>query len=336
MLYSGAGNGYDSFLTNGTGTAVAQATTAGTTIGVNGYANGVEQILGLGDTKILDSNSSRTLDFSTTQLADIAEVNAAGGNDVITTSNLSAGTYRGGSGNDKFHTGDQDVALLYSGTRNGYDSFLTNGMGTTVAQATTAGTTIGVNGYANGVEQILGLGDTRILDSNSSHTLDFSNTLLNGIAEVNAAGGNDVVTTSNLSAGTYRGGSGNDKFHTGDQDVTLLYSGTGNGYDSFLTNGIGTAVARATTAGTTIGVNGYANGVEQIVGLGDTKILDSNSSHTLDFSDTLLIGIAEVNAAGGNDVVTTSNLSAGTYRGGSGNDKFHTGEQDVTFTLFGD
>ena len=177
-----------------------------------------------------------------------------------------------------------------------------------------------MNGYANGVEQIVGLGDTKILDSNSSHTLDFSDTLLIGIAEVNAAGGNDVIATSNLSAGTYRGGSGNDKFHTGEQDVTLLYSGTGNGYDSFLTNGTGTARALVETAESIVGLNSYNNGIDQFIGVGDSILRDSNSSHTLNFSSTILDGIFEIDAAGGNDTIIVSNVSAAIYRGNSGND----------------
>jgi hypothetical protein len=41
---------------------------------------------------------------------------------------------------------------------------------------------------------------------------------------------------------------------------------------------------------------------------GGAVVKDSNASHTLDFSDTDMSAIAEVNAAGGNDTVIASNL----------------------------
>jgi hypothetical protein len=56
-----------------------------------------------------------------------------------------------------------------------------------------------VNGYDNGVEEFTGLGDTIIRDTNYSRTLNFSNTILTGIAEVDAAGGNDTIVASALS-----------------------------------------------------------------------------------------------------------------------------------------
>ncbi len=82
---------------------------------------------------------------------------------------------------------------------------------------------IGVNGYANGVDAFVGLGDTIIRDSNSSHTLNFSTTALTDIAEIDAAGGNDVVTASNVDDGNYRGGSGNDTLNAGDMSTTWRY-----------------------------------------------------------------------------------------------------------------
>ena len=50
-------------------------------------------------------------------------------------------------------------------------------------------------------------------------------------------------------------------------------------------------------AGTVIGVNGYANGVDAFIGTGDTIVRDTNNSKVLDFSTTLLTGIAEIDAA---------------------------------------
>jgi hypothetical protein len=332
FLYSGTSNGFDS-ITVGAGTDQVIAVTAGTAIGVNGYDNGVEEFAGLGDTVIRDTNYSRTLDFSNTILTGIAEVDAAGGNDTVTASNLSAGVYRGGTGDDVLIAGSTAVTWLYSGSNGGFDS-LQNGSGLSVAVAETAGTVIGVNGYDNGVEEFTGLGDTVIRDTNYSRTLNFSNTTLTGIAEVDAAGGNDTVTASNLSAGVYRGGTGDDVLIAGSTAVTWLYSGSNGGFDT-LQNGSGLSAALAETAGTVIGVNGYDNGAEEFTGLGETIIRDTNYSRTLNFSDTTLIGIAEVDAAGGNDTVTASNLSAGVYRGGTGDDVLIAGSTAVTWLYSG-
>ena len=331
-LYSGTSNGFDT-LNNGAGHSVAVAEGAGTTIGLNGFNNGVDEFQGAGDTLLKDTDSSRTLNFSNTLLTGIAEINAAGGNDTVTASNLSDGVYRGGSGDDVLNAGTTSVTWLYSGTSNGFDT-LNNGAGHSVAVAEGAGTTIGLNGFNNGVDEFQGAGDTLLKDTDSSRTLNFSNTLLTGIAEINAAGGNDTVTASNLSDGVYRGGSGDDVLTAGTTSVTWLYSGTSNGFDT-LNNGAGHSVAVAEGAGTTIGLNGYANGVDEFQGAGDTLLKDTDSSRTLNFSNTLLTGIAEINAAGGNDTVTASNLSDGVYRGGSGDDVLNAGTTNVTWLYSG-
>ncbi|MFO0978287.1 MAG: LamG-like jellyroll fold domain-containing protein [Planctomycetaceae bacterium] len=331
-LYSGAANGFDTLIA-GAGYDKAIAVSAGTVIGLNGYANGVEEFVGLGDTIVRDTAYSKTLDFSNTILTGIAEIDAAGGNDVVTASNLSSGVYRGGAGDDVLNAGSMAVTWKYSGTSNGFDT-LNNGSGTTLAFVESAGTVIGVNGYINGVDEFVGLSDTIIRDTAYSKTLDFSNTVLTGIAEVDAAGGNDVVTASNLSPGVYRGGAGDDILNAGSTAVTWRYSGAGNGFDT-LNNGSGTTLAVVESAGTVIGVNGYVNGVDEFVGLGDTIIRDTAYSKTLDFSNTILTGIAEIDAAGGNDVVTASNLSPGVYRGGSGDDVLNAGSMAVTWKYSG-
>ncbi|MGE0746705.1 MAG: beta strand repeat-containing protein, partial [Rhodospirillales bacterium] len=335
FLYAGTNNGNDSFATNGAGHSVAKAETAGTVIGVAGFNNGVDAIEGTGDTIIRDDGYSRTLDFSNTLITGVQEIDAGGGDDTVTTSNLSALAIRGGSGNDTFHSGAADVTFLYSGANNGNDSFATNGAGHSVAKAEGAGTVIGVAGFNNGVDAIEGAGDTIIRDDGYSRTLDFANTALSGIGEIDAGGGDDTVTTSNTVAGIYRGGSGNDTFHSGAADVTFLYSGVSNGNDSFATNGAGHSVAKAEGAGTVIGVAGFNNGVDAIEGTGDTVVRDDGYSRTLNFADTEISGVAEIDAGGGDDTITTSDHDAMSYRGGSGNDTFHSGAADATFLYSG-
>ncbi|MGE3934241.1 MAG: hypothetical protein AB7F67_13345, partial [Rhodospirillaceae bacterium] len=167
-----------------------------------------------------------------------------------------------------------------------------------------------------------GAGDTVIRDDGYSRTLNFANTRLSGISEVDAGGGDDTITTSNIDAASYRGGSGNDTFNSGAADATFLYAGTGNGNDTFSTNGGGHSVAKAEGAGTVIGVNGYNGGVDAFEGAGDTVIQDSGYSHILNFSSTSMNGIALVDAGGGDDTIVTATGTGLTYSGGSGNDTF--------------
>ncbi len=337
-LYSGTSNGFDT-LNNGAGTSVAKAETAGTVIGVANYVNGVDAFEGhsTADTVIQSNGGHNTLNFSDTTLTNIKEVDAGAGNDVVTASNLSAGNYRGGTGDDTLNAGDADATWLYSGTSNGFDT-LNNGAGTSVAKAETAGTVIGVANYVNGVDAFEGhsTADTVIQSNGGHNTLNFSNTVLTNIAEVDAGAGNDVVTASNLSAGNYRGGTGDDTLNAGDADATWLYAGTSNGFDT-LNNGSGNSVAKAESSGTVIGVANYVNGVDTFEGhsAADTVIQSNGAHNTLNFSNTVLTNIAEVDAGAGNDVVTASNLSAGNYRGGTGDDTLNAGDADATWLYSG-
>jgi hypothetical protein len=348
-VYSAGKNGSDVFDDGreGDGYDVAVATENGVVIGVDGYADGrtfsskgvkitstgVDAFEGQGDTIIRDGNSSRTLDFSNTELNGILEIDAGGGADKVYASDLSDASYRGGAGNDSLYAGDADATWLYGAGKNGADKFY-NGEGFSVAQATGANVVIGVNGYANGVDAFEGQGDTIIRDGNRGRTLDFSNTELNGVLQIDAAGGADEVVASNLSDGAYRGGSGNDSLTAGSQNTTWLYSSGDNGYDSFA-DGAGHSVAMATGADVVIGVNGYANGVDAFEGQGDTIIRDGNRGRTLDFSNTELNGVLEVDAGGGADKVVASNLSDGAYRGGAGDDTLTAGSARAVW-LYGD
>ncbi|WP_413171704.1 hypothetical protein [Anabaena azotica] len=193
-------------------------------------------------------------------------------------------------------------------------------------------------GYNNGVEEFVGhsSGDTVIKDSTSGNILNFTNTKLTNIAEVDANNGNDTVIASNLSNMQIRGGAGNDNLSAGLANVTWLYSGTTNGFDTF-TNGSGDSIAQAETAGTVIGVIGYNNGVDEFVGhsSGDTVIKDSTSGNILNFTNTKLTNIAEVDVNSGNDTVIASNLSNIKIRGGAGNDNLSAGLANVTWVYSG-
>ena len=217
------------------------AESAGTVIGLYGYANGVDVFQGAaeGDTVLEDIWSDQTLDFSNTQLVNIAEVDGSWGNDTIIASNLTPGVYRGGPGEDTLRAGTQTTTWLYAGTDNGFDRLRDNGPAAVTAVAESAGTVIGLYGYANGVDVFQGAaeGDTVLEDIWSDQTLDFSNTQLVNIAEVDGSWGNDTIVASNLSPGAYRGGGGDDLLIAGTQPTTWLYGDSWDGADSFRHNG---------------------------------------------------------------------------------------------------
>ncbi len=310
FLVTGGDSGHDQYDPGSSdGFDQVIAVDAGTTIRVDGYDDTVERFQGhsSGDTIIRDNYRGHTLDFSQTELVDIAEVHAFNGGDTVIASDLSPGFYRGGEQGDTLIAGDQDVTWLFSGSDNGYDTFQRSGTGTITVVAETAGTIIGIKDYNNEVDVFLGhsSGDTIIRDNHQAHTLDFSQTELVEIAEVHAFDGGDTVVASNLSAGFYRGGEHGDTLISGDQDVTWLYSGSDNGYDTFQRNGSGRVTVVAETAGTVIGVEGYDNEVDLFVGhsSGDTIIKDQFAAHTLDFTQTAVVDITQVVTGSGDTLI---------------------------------
>src|SRR5690606_41201027 len=124
--------------------------------------------------------------------------------------------------------------------------------------------------YNNGVDEFRGdAGGTVIRLTGANNTLDFSDTLLTNITEVNAGGGHDTVTASAVSGDgqNYRGGSGDDSLNANGQTVNWLYQGTDNGNDAFSGNVDGTTVtAIAQDADVVFGVQGYNNGVDEFQG----------------------------------------------------------------------
>ncbi len=354
FVYIGSNNGSD-IVDGGTGTDTIVAASDNTVIGLaSGFANGVEIIDALNKTgvQVQGTGGNDTLDFSGVTFQNLGgdfEVNGGNYNDEITTSNMSAVSYRGAHGNDTFHIGDADATFLYSGTNNGADSFTGNdGDQTATILAETDGTVIGLaSGFANGVDIIDGgnHSNVEVQGTGGNDTLDFSGVTfqnLGGDFEVNGGNYNDEITTSNMSAVSYRGAHGNDTFHIGDADATFLYSGTNNGADSFTGNdGDQTATILAGADNTVIGLaSGFANGVDIIDGgnHSNVEVQGTGGNDTLDFSGVTfqnLGGDFEVNGGNYNDEITTSNMSAVSYRGAHGNDTFHIGDADATFLYSG-
>ena len=141
---------------------------------------------------------------------------------------------------------------------------------------------------------------------------------------ITAYGGHDTVY-GNAGADFIIGGTGNDTMDGGQGGDTYIVEGGSQGWDSYVDSG-GSAADRiiAAVTGTIIGMNGFNGSIEQINGngLADVIVLDYYGSRTLDFRNTSLIDIAEVNANGGHDNIYVSDVSATNYTGGSGSDDF--------------
>ncbi|MFO1209398.1 MAG: calcium-binding protein [Amaricoccus sp.] len=348
----GAGHGADAFLDSGaSGTDRIVATAANVSIGISALS-GIERISsgGFANVNVVGTPDHQTLDFSSVAFDGIGVVDALGGNDVISTSNLTAQAYRGGAGNDTFVLGSKDTTLRVSAADNGgFDVFSGNTPGADHRiVAETAGTQIGIGlNYSNDVDTIDAGGNANvsIVGSSASHNVwDLTDTELLGITEVATAGGNDQIHTSDHSdaAGgqAYRGGVGNDSFFFGTQDTRLLYSSADNGgFDSFSGNGAATHRIIAEDAGTQIGIAGSyggTNSVDVIDGNGkaNVTIVGSNSVHNAwDFSGTTLIDIASISGGDNtaNDTITGSSADDAIF-GLGGNDTLNGGLGNDTLT----
>ena len=337
----GSGHGADTFADSGSASDTDRvvATATGVAIGVAAIS-GIEQISagGKAGVTVVGTANHQTLDFSKVAFDGIGVVDALGGNDVITTSDLTNGqAYRGGAGNDTFHLGSADTVLRVSAADNGgYDNFSGNTAGATHRiLAENAGTQIGIGkDYANDVDIIDGNGKANVTINGSSghhNTWDLSATKLLGIKEVATAGGNDTIWTSNDSdaAGgqAYRGGTGHDTFHLGSQNTRLLVSSADNGgFDKFSGNTANvthTIVVEDANTQVGIGTNyGGADSVDVIdaTGKANASIVGSSGSHDVwDLSGTELRNISMVAMGGGNDKVQTALASGNhiTYDGGA-------------------
>jgi Ca2+-binding RTX toxin-like protein len=251
------------------------------------------------------------------------DIITGGSGDDIISGDGGSDSLNGGSGNDLFQ---------YSGSWGG-DDMVDGGEGHDRIVAMADDTTIRLHAIRN-VEAITanGFSGVTIKGSNGADILDFSQTVLTGIARIDAGAGDDIVTGSqgddlfDTSFGTdiFYGAGGDDVFL-----VSGLYAGEktidgGAGYDSI----------RATGDDTVITLSGLAN-VEKITADGHARVVISGTygADRLDFSGVLLDGITRIDGGGGNDIIIGS-AGNDVISGGNGNDSLSGGDGDDLF-LFG-
>ncbi len=221
----GTNQGYD-LVSGGEGFDTIQGGEGDDTIGLSQFSvdDGVERIDGGGGINTIagGGGDNNTLDFSGTELLNIAAIDGGWGNDIITGSSGND-TIIGGAGNDTLEGGSGDDTFAVEGTNQGYD-LVSGGEGFDTIQGGEGDDTIGLRGFSvdDGVERIDGGGGINTIAGGwgDNNTLDFSGTELVGIAAIDGRWGNDIITGSSGND-TIIGGAGNDTLGGGAGDDTI-------------------------------------------------------------------------------------------------------------------
>jgi Ca2+-binding RTX toxin-like protein len=272
---------------------------------------------------VTDAEEVPTNTFTGTSAVDsfaVADANSwlisgLAGNDTLTGGGL-ADIIIGGRNNDVMAGGGgNDIFKIAAG--DGIDSF-DGGAGIDRILATRDNTSIAISALT-GIEIIDGgpWQNVRIIGTTAAETLDFSAIELLGITSIDAGSGNDTIIGSTW-ADTIALGLGNDIIRGGDGDDTFL-ARSSTGVD-IIDGGAGEDMIVATMANFSLNVTALTS-IEAIdaAGFAGVRLIGGNAADVLDFSSTLLIGIANINGSAGNDRIIGS-LLADTIIGGVGLD----------------
>ncbi len=381
----GAGDGFDRYTDTGTaGVDRIRATADSTAIGLKGNftsASGIEHIDGDGRLGVIirGDGSSNVLDFSLILLTWIGQIDGGAGSDTITGS-AADDTITGGIGNDTLNGGAGSDTYLFS-TGDGRDTYFDTGASGFDRILATGDNTVFTLpsgfGPASGIEEISanGFAGVTIQGSGGSDNLDFSLTVLTGIAYMDGGNGWDSITGSagndtilgddgsdtlkgfsgddtligGSGADTLMGQSGNDTLiggigsdilDGGEGSDNYLYS-TGDGRDLYADSGA-SGFDRIVVTGDNVAIilpvvfqpggGAPAGGIEEIAanGFSGVTIQGSGGADFLDFSLTLLTGIASIGGGSGWDFITGS-AGNDTILGGDGSDTIrgHTGDDVI-------
>ena len=322
------GDGNDDFF-GGDGTdRVVSEDGSGVTIDGNFNAgNSIEEIDANGGA-VRGDNSNQTLDFTDTDLTDVSEIDGGGGHDTITGS-AEDDVIRGGTGNDNLYGGSGDDTFVVNEGDGNDDFFGGDGTDRVVSEDGSGVTIDGNFNAGNSIEEIDANGGA-VRGDNSNQTLDFTDTDLTDVSEIDGGGGHDTITGS-AEDDVIRGGTGNDNLYGGSGDDTFVVN-EGDGNDDFF-GGDGTdRVVSEDGSGVTIDGNFNAgNSIEEIDANGGA-VRGDNSNQTLDFTDTDLTDVSEIDGGGGHDTITGS-AEDDVIRGGTGNDNLYGGSGDDTFVV---
>ena len=338
FLVDGTSNNHDT-VTGGEGTDTVLGGDGDDTLRFNTFtAEKTVEVIdgGLGSNIVAGTSASNVLDFSGTSFINIAEIDGGAGNDNITGSSA-ADVIRGGAGNDTLDGGGGDDVFRVDGTSSNHDT-VTGGDGIDTVQGGEGDDTLRFNTFTGDktVESIDGgLGTNIVAGTSASNVLDFSNTSLTNISEIDGEAGNDNITGSSA-ADVIRGGAGNDTLNGGAGDDTFLIDGTSSNHDT-VTGGDGTDTVLGGDGDDTLRFNTFtAEKTVEVIdgGLGSNIVAGTSASNVLDFSGTSFINIAEIDGGAGNDNITGT-AAGDVIRGGAGNDTLDGGGGDDVFRVDG-
>lgn len=185
----------------------------------------VERIDGVGGYDVIaGGNAGNVLDFSSTTLINIAQIEGRDGSDTIT-GTPNADIIVGGTGSDQLYGGEGDDTFIVDGQGQGYDRVYGEG-GNDLIAGGPGDDEIGLIGFegASTVETIDGGAGTNIIRGSYSRNIyDFSGTTLVNIARIEPSGGHDIIT----------GSSGNDVYVPATGDDLITETG---GNDTYILN----------------------------------------------------------------------------------------------------
>ncbi|MEW5249958.1 hypothetical protein [Microbulbifer discodermiae] len=299
----------------------------------------VERIDGAGGyNAIYGTSANNTLDFSNTELLNIAFIDGLGGNDTIYGS-PGSDKIIGNSGSDNLYGNAGDDIFYISGLDSGADR-VSGGAGFDRVIGAEGDDWFRFSVFSGDarVEAIDGGdGSNRIIGTSANNTLDFRGVSLLNIARLDAAEGNDTLYGSSI-ADEIVGGLGSDRLYGEGGDDRFLLTGGDTGFDVYsggegddwLLGSPGDDIFR-------LSVFSGAATVEVIDGDGgDNRIIGSSANNTLDFTNTRLLSIERIDAAAGNDTVYGS-AAVDRIEGGVGSDVLYgNGGADVFLLTAGD
>ncbi|WP_321341261.1 DUF5801 repeats-in-toxin domain-containing protein [Breoghania sp.] len=341
---SGRYHGADTYQDTGSASDIdtIQAAADNTWIGFAGdfdaATSGIEAFDGNGmqNVSIKGDGDANTLNFSGVTLTDIENIDGGQGDDTIIGSS-GADTILGDGGNDTLDGGDGSDIYQVSGRYHGADTYQDTGSASDIdtIQAAADNTWIGFAGdfdaATSGIEAFDGNGmqNVSIKGDGDANTLNFSGVTLTDIENIDGGQGDDTIIGSN-GADTILGAGGNDTLNGGEGSDIYQVSGRYHGADTYQDTGSAsdTDAIQAVSNNTRIGLAGdfdaATSGIEVIDADGKSNVIvmGSGTANDLDFRNVQLVNGVAVDAASGDDTVTTSQTTSDTvvYKGGNGVD----------------
>lgn len=241
-------------------------------------------------------------DFSGSSSPRVIDVGA--GSDIVTGSS-GDDVITGGEGIDFLRGGDGNDTFLVAGANAGFDE-IRGGTGDDAWLGSAGDDVFGIYAFIDSIEMIDGNGGYDIVVGfEGRDNIDFSNTLLAGIAVIEGRGGPDIIVGS-AGADVIKGGAGTDYLTGGPGDDVFLVEGSNDGFDD-IKGGDGFDTWKGSSGDDVFGVWASFSGLERIEGNGGTDVIRGHHGRdVLDFSGIELVGISAIEGGNGHDTIIGS------------------------------